>query len=332
VANVFRMSRQTLAQFGLTSKSIDSIRNPDWLAVNRDIEWLNQSSHQILNISDDHYPALLKEISAPPPVLFTNGDDSVLSLPKIAIVGSRNPSSSGAKTAYQFSATLSTCGLCITSGLALGIDAAAHRGAIEGGGKTIAVTGTGLDRVYPAKHHDLAKDISENGLLLSEFSLGSSPKAGHFPQRNRIISGLSMGVLVVEAAIKSGSLITAKLALEQGREVFAIPGSIHNPLARGCNYLIKEGAKLVETAEDVLEELLQLSSIDSQSSCRSLDDVELDQKQKKILNFVAYSPTSIDTLVRETDESPETIASILLFLELQGYVEMVAGGSYSRLM
>lgn len=328
---MFTQSRQTLSGCGLDSAAIDFLLNPDWSLIEPEIEWLKHPDRFAFSTDDSAYPPLLQQISSPPPILFATGQADALSRPQIAIVGSRSPSPSGQKTARQFASALAANGFCITSGLALGIDAAAHQGALDAAGTTIAVTGTGLDRVYPARHKQLSMEIARNGALVSEFMLGTGPQPGHFPRRNRIISGMSLGVLVVEAAIRSGSLITARLALEQGRDVFAIPGSIHNPLAKGCNWLIREGARLVETEYDILEEITGIQTASSTSPVTQPGDTELDNRQKKILNFVAYDPTSIDTLVRETGESAETIASTLLVLELQGHVELVAGGLYTRL-
>lgn len=228
----------------------------DWSGVDKDLAWAEQPACRLLTMADVGYPQLLKEIDTSPPVLFVRGDVKLLSTMQIAIVGSRHPSRSGVENASDFAEYFSTRGLTITSGLALGIDGAAHRGALRGTGRTVAVMGNGLDGIYPRRHQRLADQIVEQGgVLVSEFSVGIGPKPEHFPRRNRIISGLSVGTLVVEAALKSGSLITARLALEQGREVFAIPGSIHNPLAKGPHALIQQGAKLVETALDVFEEL-----------------------------------------------------------------------------
>lgn len=316
---------------GLNQATADYLNAPDWSRIDRDLEWLNQPGHQAITLQDPQYPALLKEISDPPPILFVKGEPSLLSSPQLSIVGSRNPSLSGKSTAREFAACLYQAGLCITSGLALGIDASAHQGSLKVSGKTVAVTGTGLDRVYPARHKKLAWSIAESGCLVSEFPPATPPKAGNFPRRNRIISGLSLGVLVVEAAIQSGSLITARLALEQGREVFAIPGSIHNPLARGCNALIKKGAKLVETVEDILEELPDFQATDILRNTPRDSLVQLEDEHKIILKYVAYGPTSIDTLVKETGASPDIIASSLLVLELQGFVQLTSGGFYCRI-
>jgi len=327
---LFAESASRLAALRLTSPVIKSIRNPDWTAIDHDLSWLEQKNNHALTLHDGNYPAQLKEIADPPPVLFVRGNPDLLSLPQIAMVGSRNPSVSGMETARDFARTLSRHGFVITSGLALGIDAASHRGALDVRGYTIAVAGTGLDRIYPARHKDLATEIVNTGAIVSEFPPGTPAKANHFPRRNRIISGLCQGLLVVEAAKQSGSLITARMALEQNREVFAIPGSIHNPLARGCNALIREGAKLVETTQDILEELHQYNQRDDVSAPPPVQTT-LDLEQQTLLNLVMFSPTSIDMLVENTGQSVEVISSMLLVLELQGYIEATAGGCYTRI-
>jgi len=276
---------------------------------------------------------LLKEISDPPSILYVQGDIELLSQWKIAIVGSRNPSRSGRDTAFEFGCFLAQGDIAICSGMAMGIDAAAHQGALSGRGKTIAVVGTGLDRIYPAKHRDLAHDIVENGLMISEFPLGTPPRPENFPRRNRIISGLSLGTLVVEAATKSGSLITARQALEQGREVFAIPGSIHNPLARGCHQLIREGAKLVETASDIIEELGALAAVSLPTAASfeaDKSDHELDGDYQVLLDCLAYDPIEVDSLIQQSGLTADAVSSMLLLLELQGQVESLPGGRYVR--
>jgi DNA processing protein len=298
--------------------------------IDYDLNWLEQPNNHVLRVNDASYPPQLKEIADPPPLLFVRGKPELLSGPQIAIVGSRNPSTSGLEIAFSFAKTLSQCGFTITSGLALGIDAASHLGALKANGYTIAVAGTGLDRIYPARHKDLATDIVNTGAMISEFPPGTTAKANHFPRRNRIISGLCLGLLVVEAAKQSGSLITARMALEQNREVFAIPGSIHNPLARGCNALIREGAKLVETTQDILEELSQYYQQDEDLTPTPMQST-LDLEQQTLLNLVMFSPTSIDTLVENTNESVEVISSMLLILELQGFLEACPGGGYTRI-
>ena len=329
-AQLFAESASTLSALGLKSDIIHVIKNPDWAMIDYDLSWLEQKNNGVITFNNPNYPSQLKEIADPPPVLFVRGNPELLSLPQIAIVGSRNPSSMGEETAFNFAKTLSHHGFVITSGLALGIDGASHRGALNAKGYTVAVAGTGLDRVYPARHKELATEIVNTGVMISEFPPGTTAKANHFPRRNRIISGLCQGLLVVEAAKQSGSLITARLALEQNREVFAIPGSIHNPLARGCNALIREGAKLVETTQDILEELNQYYQQDEKLPPFAMQST-LDLEQQTLLNRVMFSPTSIDHLVENTGESVEVISSMLLILELQGYLEATAGGCYVRI-
>lgn len=328
-AQLFAESNAALTALGLKSNVVAALKNPDFASVDTDLAWLAQANNSLLTIADDRYPWQLKEIADPPPLLFARGNTELLNQPQIAIVGSRNPSSLGMQTAFDFAQSLSHHGFVITSGLALGIDAASHRGALKALGYTIAVAGTGLDRVYPARHKDLATEIVNTGLMVSEFPPGTLAKADHFPRRNRIISGLCQGLLVVEAAIQSGSLITARMALEQNREVFAIPGSIQNPLARGCNALIRQGAKLVETTQDILEELNQYNQQDNNFAPITTQST-LDLEQQTLLNRVLFSPTSIDNLVENTGESVEAISSMLLILELQGYLEATAGGCYVR--
>ncbi|MCI0435260.1 MAG: DNA-processing protein DprA, partial [Gemmatimonadetes bacterium] len=255
VAALVHASDGTLQQLGFPDSARQGLRSPDLAALDADIEWLDASDRHLLPLTSVYYPPLLARTSGAPPALYVRGSIAVLATPQLAMVGSRNPTANGRETAFQFAAYLARCGLAITSGLAEGIDGASHRGALAAGGATIAVCGTGLDRVYPESHVELAESIVASGALVSEFPPRTPPRKEFFPQRNRIISGLSLGTLVVEAARQSGSLITARFANEQGREVFAIPGSIHSPLSRGCHRLIRDGAKLVETADDILSEL-----------------------------------------------------------------------------
>lgn len=268
---VFAASRAELGDCrGITAAIVNAVMDgPDPRHITKELDWLAQEQAHLVTIEDRIYPGLLREIPDPPPLMFVRGDPMIMNRPQIAITGSRNPTPAGADNAHQFAAALCQAGLVVTSGLAVGIEACAHRGALAADGATVAVAGTGADRVYPSQHLDLAHAISRAGALVSEFPLGSGPRAEHFPRRNRIISGISLGVLVVEAAPHSGSLITARLAAEQGREVFAIPGSIHSPLARGCHALIRQGAKLVESAADVLEELAALVAVSSGSAMRA---------------------------------------------------------------
>ncbi len=327
----FSASGASLRGWGLNERQIEGLGNPDWARVELDLDWLRQDAdNHLLTLDDAAYPPLLKEIASPPPLLFVKGSPEWLSRPQIAMVGSRNPSPAGEKTALEFAAALAAAGYVITSGMALGIDAASHRGALHAGGATVAVAGTGLDRVYPAKHRDLARQIAASGALASEFPPGVAASANNFPRRNRIISGLSLGLLVVEAAQQSGSLITARMALEQGREVFAIPGSIHNPLARGCNGLIRQGAKLVETAQDIFEELGQYYQAPSKAG-KEISVAGLDLEQQKLLNLIGFSPASVDSLVRDSGWPVETVSSMLLVLELQGYVAAAVGSGYYRI-
>lgn len=313
----------------------EALTHPDPEPLERDLEWLTGTDNHLLCLDDPGYPALLRQIDTPPLVLFIHGDPGVLALPQLAMVGSRNPTSGGLQTARDFARHLATGGFAITSGLALGIDAAAHQGALEAAeGITLAVTGTGLDRVYPARHRDLAHAIAERGALISEFPPGTPPKAENFPRRNRIIAGLSIGTLVVEAALRSGSLITARLANEQGREVFAIPGSIHNPLARGCHALIRQGAKLVETAGDILEETAPLTgsllNLESGLDPHLAKPEELDADHRLILETLGYDPLSLDEIVTRCGLTANAVSSMLLILELDGWVTTQAGGRYLR--
>lgn len=330
IDQIFHASRSSLSGLGFSEKIIDALQNPPWQRIEEDLQWLEQPDNFAFTLEDAAYPEQLKEIADPPPVLFVKGMPDSLQQPQLAMVGSRNPSSVGVKIATEFAQALAEAGFVITSGMALGIDAASHQGALNVGGLTIAVAGTGLDRVYPACHKQLATDIVAHGALVSEFPPGTTAKAGHFPRRNRIISGLCQGLLVVEAAQQSGSLITARMALEQNREVFAIPGSIHNPLARGCNALIRQGAKLVETVEDIFEELGQYNqvykSIDAQ-----IEQTALDLEQQNLLKLIPFSPITVDNLVQESGYAVEVISSMLLVLELQGYIAAAAGGSYYRI-
>lgn len=320
----------------LGAATLAYLRNPDWATVEQDLAWQAQPDNHIITLHDPAYPSLLRQIADAPPLLFVRGQPGVLARPQLAMVGSRNPSAGGKEIAHDFARHLASVGLTITSGLALGIDAASHQGALSAGGVTLAVTGTGLDRVYPARHRDLAHRIAEHGALVSEFPPGTPPLAENFPRRNRIISGLSVGVLVVEAALQSGSLITARLAGDQGREVFAIPGSIHNPLARGCHALIRQGAKLVENVHDILEELgtynlnMQGESPPQETDFGSDMGVTVDDNQLNLLSFMDFSPASVDLLVERSGLTPEQVSSMLLVLELHNRVESVAGGLYIR--
>ncbi|MGV8836602.1 DNA-processing protein DprA [Cellvibrio sp.] len=305
----------------------------------------SQPGLHCLTYDNPFYPRLLREIPRPPPLLYVRGDPTCLSLPQLAIVGSRNPSGGGSENAERFAHYLAERGFAITSGLALGIDAAAHRGALRAGGKTIAVMGTGIDLIYPSRHRQLAQEIVDSGgALVSEFPLGTSSHASNFPQRNRIISGLSGGTLVVEAAVQSGSLITASYALQHDREVFAIPGSIHNPLARGCHQLIRQGATLVETAQDIVDQLAGLLSYKRQEvkSARAAqpelftepavgdEGPQLGEDERYLLQALGYDPLPVDLLAERTGLEVGNLSAQLIGLEIKGLIQQV-GACYQRL-
>lgn len=332
-----------LRRAGLTDSQLKALRRPDPDTLAADEAWLAGDGHGLLTAGDEDYPALLLRIPDPPPVLYVQGDPAALWTPQLAVVGSRNPTPGGRDNARDFCRYLARSGLTITSGLAAGVDGEAHGAALEGGGTTIAVAGTGLDRVYPARHRDLAHRIAAQCALVSELPPGTGARRAHFPSRNRIISGLSLGVLVIEAGVHSGSLITARHAVEQGREVFAIPGSIHNPMARGCHRLIRQGAKLVETAADIVEELAPMARELGEHLNRLLDSprsrgtgdaardrAPLDPEEKKVLEAVGYDPTSVDRVVQRTGLTPESVSSMLLIMEMRGLVSACGGGLYSR--
>jgi DNA processing protein len=289
-----------------------------------------------LTPDDPRYPPQLAAVPGCPEVLYVFGDPAVLVLPQIAIVGSRSATAAGRETAFEFASALAAAGRAITSGLALGIDAAAHRGSLDAGGITIAVCGTGLDRVYPTEHSSLAAAIAVRGALVSEFPPGTPPLAVNFPQRNRLMSALSRGVLVIEAAARSGSLITARLAGEQGRDVLAVPGSIHNALARGCHRLIKDGAALVETPDDVLA-VIGFSPVSPPAKIASgtpnvveIDADRLDSGAEMLLNALGFGPADLDRLVERTGLAAHAVVSTLQMLELAGRIESLAGGRYCR--
>ncbi len=289
------------------------------------LDWAGQDGNTILTLADEAYPRLLLEIADPPPLLYLRGQTALLEKSGLAIVGSRNASPQGLANAEGFARAFSDAGLTIISGLALGVDAAAHRGGLSGSGSTIAVLGTGADSLYPASNRKLGEEIANRGLLVSEFPVGTPPVAANFPRRNRLISGLARGCLVVEAAVSSGSLITARQAGEQGREVFAIPGSIHSPLSRGCHLLIKQGAKLVESAADVLEELgaekpIMSGSIPKQSGV-----------DNELLLHMGYDICTLDALVSRSRLTVDAVSAMLLNLELEGKIASLPGGRFQRL-
>ncbi len=327
------VSARVLREVELPPAAREFLRSPDEGALAADLAWLNLSGAQILLATDAGYPALLGQTVGAPAALYVQGSIPALSSPQLAMVGSRNPTQPGRDTAREFAAWFARTGLTVTSGLALGIDAASHEGALHGGGLTVAVLGTGLDHIYPAENTALAQRVREHGALVSEFAPRTAPLKQNFPRRNRIIAGLSLGVLVVEAARYSGSLITARLAAESGREVFAIPGSIHSPLARGCHRLIKDGARLVEEAQDVLAELQIALPQEAAAHARAAAPPlpVLDKEYEMLLDALGFEPATMDALVARTNLPSGSVASMLLILELQGRVAAVPGGRYGRI-
>ena len=332
----------SLKQFGLKQETVDALVRPDEKLLQSDLHWLSRANHHLLCWDSDAYPPLLRRIPSPPAALFVDGDPEILWQPQIAVIGSRNPTAGGRDHARAFSTEFCRSGITVTSGLASGIDSAAHDAALASGGQTIAVTGTGLDIVYPASGKQLAERISRAGALVSEFPPGSPPLRSHFPSRNRIISGLSLGVLVIEAGLNSGTLITARQAAEQGRDVFALPGSLHNPMVKGCHRLIREGARLVETVGDVMSELVPLASalaselqsrINSpatQEDSKEETDSNIpdDPEYRELLAALKFDPRSVDELVALTGLPVQSVSSMLLMLELKGLIEVHSSGRY----
>jgi DNA processing protein len=325
-------SRVQLAKFISPEIAAAIERGPDRALLERTLEWLREPQHWLLAWDDPDYPAALLAIADPPPVLCYVGRRELLSRPALAIVGSRNATPQGVEHATEFAAALSAAGFTIVSGLANGIDAAAHRGGLSAAGSSVAVVGTGLDRVYPPENGALAQRLERDGGMLSEFSLGTPPLRENFPRRNRVISGLARGVLVVEATLNSGSLITAKLAAEQGREVFAVPGSINSPFSKGTHRLIREGAKLVETAQDVLEEL-GVSPPATQPASQTgatVEDAQIKGPASTVLRALGHDPAGIDVLARRTGLAAEAITVALVELEVAGRIVGLPGGQYQR--
>lgn len=362
IENQIKDDSNQLLDINITKKQITLIekvlKKPNIEQIEIDLEWLNQQqNHYLLTVNDPAYPNLLKQQDKFPLALYVMGNKEILNHIQIAMVGSRHPSPTGVENAQQFAYYLAQNKMVITSGMAMGIDAACHEAAIKANGHTIAVAGTGIDRVYPAKHKDLAHKIIEKGAIISEFPLKTGPLKQNFPKRNATISGLSVGTLVVEAALRSGSLITARLAMEQGREVFAIPGSIHNSLAKGCHFLIKQGAKLVETADDIIEEIQSLSVANFELNLQNLssqdlnlqdlslqDSIEipktanidntlysdLTEEQKLIIDQLDTDPVSIDKLQLRCHLPIEIINAQIMQLEILGIIQVHAGAKISK--
>jgi DNA processing protein len=298
--------------------------------------WIENPEHELLPFSDARYPRRLLQASGHPLALYVLGNPTLLNHPQLAIVGSRNPSAGGRDTAFQFARTLAMSGLTITSGLAQGIDGAAHRGALHAGGSTIGVLGSGVDLIYPRVNRALSEQMACHGAVISEFALGAAPKPKNFPRRNATIARLALGTLVVEATPRSGSLLTARLAREHNRTVFAVPGSIHNPLSRGCHELIRQGAKIAESAADILSELnfsglkTPAAALDFASEAPPYLEAGMDKNHKILLDALGFDPTDFDTLVSRSGLKPETVSSMLLILELEGHVQAAPGGRFSR--
>lgn len=339
---IIEASARALRAVGLHPAACEAIVSPDCAALEPSLLWARQDDAHLVTLDDPRYPRRLAEIPDAPLLLYVRGDVNLLAEPQLAIVGSRTPTPQGLETTREMAGELAKRGLVITSGMASGVDAAAHDGALRNGA-TIAVLGTGPDRVYPSSHRALAHRIVEFGALVSEYPPGVGPRPAHFPRRNRLISGLSLGTLVTEAAEQSGSLITARLAAEQGREVFAVPGSIRNPRARGCHALLREGAKLVERVEDILIELAPLLRLSCSETllCRETGNAEssesgdtsaavLDEDYRHLIDCMGFDPVSLDELIVRSGLSAATVSSMLLLLELQGSVSSCPGGRYCR--
>jgi DNA processing protein len=322
LADMFQLSSSELEKIGLTPKIAKPIANFDFNKVDADLVWQDSPNHKIIIWGADEYPPLLKEIPDPPIVLYLKGNLSCLKNPSISIIGTRKPSVTGRENAKQFSYQLAKQGITVISGLAYGVDTEAHSGALAADFSTIAVMGTGIDCIYPRRNTALAAKICENGLLISEFSLKTSPNAGHFPRRNRIISGLSSSTLVVEAAIRSGSLITARFALEQNRDVLAIPGSIHNLQARGCHQLLQQGAKLITSVEDILDEM----NLYHYPFEKVVSNDTFTCENENLLKYIGFEVTSINQMMDRSGMTVNDIMCDLAELEIQGIVSAVPGG------
>ncbi len=338
VDSILGASDSKLRQAGVADKIITALRNVDESKIQADLNWQDESDDRTIITGDsDQYPSMLKEIADPPLVLYVRGDPEVLHTPQVAIVGSRKPSHSAENHAFDIAQKLAGYGITVTSGLALGVDSCAHKGALAGNGFTVAVTATGLDRVYPAAHRQLAHDIAESSAIVSEFPIGTNPNAAYFPRRNRIISGLCYGTLVVEATIKSGTLTTAAHATSQAREVFAIPGNIDNPNSHGCHALLKKGATLVENVADILEPLapllprtLTFTDSERAAPAKSAESPTADSQSARLLSALGHDPMSLDQLAARCGLDIVTVTNLTLDLELDGTIQKVSGGNFVR--
>ena len=333
------------AEFKVPQQALNYLIKASNDDIRLELDWLEKSGNDVLTLDDPLYPPQLKQISDPPLLLFVKGNVHTLLLPQLAVVGSRHASQAGLNNAHAFCYALAKQGLVITSGLAAGVDAQAHQGAIDAKGQTIAVMGTGINTIYPKQNQALAKTIANQGAVISEFPFNTPPNAHNFPQRNRVIAGLALGTLVIEAAQKSGTLITARLSMENNRPVMAIPGSIHNPLAKGCHQLIKQGAQLVESAQDILHEVgpsIGMLTDQLQATIKDIDkqalenqteapNIELSDSQQHIYNHLDFNPIAFDDIVSLTDLSSGDVASALLIMELSGLVEKLPGAKYQKI-
>jgi DNA processing protein len=339
-----REARLLARELGLGDAAQAWIERPDAARLDADRAWLAAPHHRLLRCDEADFPPQLAALAQPPAALFVAGDAAHLLAPQVAIVGARSATAQGLANARDFARVLARTGLVITSGLADGIDGAAHAAALDCGGATVAVVGTGADVVYPRKHRDLAINIAQHGAIVSEFPLGTEARPGHFPRRNRLIAGLALGTLIIEAGLQSGSLITARLAAEAGREVFALPGSIHNPLAKGCHRLIREGAHLVETAQEVIEALAPAARALGADLKARLDAAEAppasgaisgghaqDPDYARLLDALGDEPRVLDALVQATGLAPGAVSSMLLLLELEGRVAPAVNGHWQRI-
>ncbi len=327
---IYLLEADDFKKLGISKKSIEHIKAHPPNLPSRELEacldWAQHKNHHVVLLSDEHYPHALRQINTAPPFLMVKGNLDVLALPQLAVVGSRYPTAAGQQQAYEFSQALANMGLVITSGLAKGIDACAHNGALSVGAKTIAVMGTGMDHIYPSQHCELSEKIIEQGALISEFPLHSKAMPGHFPRRNRIVSGLSLGTLVVEATLKSGSLITARQALEQNREVFAIPGPLQNPQKSGCHHLIRQGAILVENPMQIVDELKFIQSKQQTHSIKAAEKYRnLSNEQSRLAKVMDYEGASLDELIHRSNMPVAQLNVLLMDMELSGLIRQEHG-------
>jgi DNA processing protein len=338
IAGLIASSDEARQSAGVPAAARAYLKSPAGAPTRMEHAWIKSPHHHVVAFTDPRYPASLRALEGRPMVLYVAGNPEVLNDPQLSIVGSRNPTPAGRDTAFDFAESLAARGLAITSGLAVGIDSAAHRGALAAQGITLAVLGNGIDSIYPRSNQSLSEQIRFKGALISEFPLGTPPRRENFPQRNRIIAALSLGTLVVEAARRSGSLITARFAGDQNRELFAVPGSIHNPLSRGCHELIRQGAKLTETVADILSELNFSAFFEAaRGTAGSLGwaaelEAGMDKEHKILLDALGFDPADLDMLVVRTGFKAEAVSSMMLILELEGHVQAAPGGRYSRVV